>query len=102
MSKYKIGWIGLRVVRIGRASKTLQALGWIYAGRHGEINNRNGFNWLRPSQTESDFQTADWKRLASHGLQATAVWFSDAQWGKMSGITEKQWLNRVWIDGGKA
>ncbi|MGD1088714.1 MAG: hypothetical protein ABR955_08310 [Verrucomicrobiota bacterium] len=96
-SKYQIGWIGIRSSKIGRSARLLKNQGWMKIG-HAEINNRNGFNWIRPVQTVADFNSKDWRQLADAGLVGLAIWFCDAQWGKNAAITDVQWQNRALIE----
>jgi hypothetical protein len=96
-SKYKIGWIGLRVSRLGQSANRLHRDGWVKTG-HAALNNRNGFDWIRPVRTREQFQETDWMDFAAHGLEAIAVWFSDAQWGMIAGITDNQWRDRRIIE----
>lgn len=90
-SKYKVGWVGLRVSRTGRAGRALRQTGWM---RCDSAENRNGFDWLLPCKTRDQFHAMQWNTLAASGLDGIAVWFSDAQWGKSAGITDTQWQDR--------
>jgi hypothetical protein len=97
LSKYTTGWMGLRASKAGRSSKLLKRTGWIKLG-HADLNNRNGFDWVRPGRTHEQFLAADWRELAAAGLVGIAVWFSDAQWGLNAGVTDAQWCRRAIIE----
>jgi len=97
VSKYKLGWIGLRVAKHGKAASALKRAGWIRIG-HTELNNRNGWDWILPTVSGDRFDTQDWRPLATKGLEAIAIWFTDAQWGANTGITEYQWRDRRIIE----
>jgi hypothetical protein len=56
-SKYKIGWIGIRV------GKLLEGYGWMRLDP-ASPNNRDGFDWAMPSQTRNGFLETDWRKLA--------------------------------------
>jgi hypothetical protein len=96
-SKYKLGWICLRATRIGSAARLLKRAGWWKMG-HAEMNNRNGFDWVIPCRTESEFNSMDWVPFASRGLMAVAMWITDAQWKDSLAVTDTQWENRKFID----
>ena len=98
VSKYKLGWIGIRVRKIGRASSALKKLGYFTRSCHADINNRNGFDFIRPCVTGNQFDAYDWTMLAEAGLEGIAFWITDAQLGAVDGITDKQWLNRRVIE----
>ena len=93
VSKYTMGLIGLRVQVSGRATELLRKDGWVRM-HPAEINNRNGFNWVRWLRTKEEFQAMDWKRYQALGLEAVAVWITDAQWAADAAITDTQWRNR--------
>lgn len=97
-NKYKEGWIGIRAKRVGRAARALKRSGWMRTGGHAELNNRDGLDWLRPMKTREDFKSFDWAALANLGLNGVAFWFTDAQWGRSSGITGKQWRERAIVE----
>lgn len=89
-SKYQLGWIGLRVTRHGRAAATLKRSGWMRS-HHADRNNRNAFDWVKPTITHDQFDHTNWNDLASRGLEAVAFWLTDAQWGRNAGLTDRQW-----------
>ena len=91
-SKYQIGHIGLRISRVGNAGRLLAALGW--RQDHAQLNNRDAFGAVIPNKTREDFAAFDWSRLSTLGMEAVAVWISDAQWGANSGMTTAQWRAR--------
>jgi hypothetical protein len=88
-SPYRLGWIGIRHEKSGRASRLLRAQGWLRLG-HADLNNRNAFDWVRPTRTREEFRETDWRQIANLGLVGIAVWISDAQWGRDTGITDMQ------------
>lgn len=96
ISKFEMGWIGIRISVHGKSSKLLKSYGWIKLG-HAELNNRNGFDWVRPGITKEQFDQQDWTKLADTGLEAIAIWFCDAQWKNGSSLTNTQWKNRAII-----
>lgn len=96
-SKYQMGWIGIRASKVGRSSKLLKKQGWMKLG-HADLNNRNGFNWVRPVQEEKDFINKNWSELANVGLEGIAIWFTDAQWGADAAVTDVQWQKRAIIE----
>lgn len=93
-----MGWVGLRVSKLGKSSKILKRQGWFTTGGAAELNNRNGFNWIRPGKTNAQFNEIDWRELANAGLVAVAIWFCDAQWKFNAGITDAQWQNRAIVE----
>ena len=97
LSRYAVGWIGLRVERLGSASHALISSGWIKQ-HHADLYNRNAFDWVRPVQTREQFEATDWRPLSNLGLSGMAFWITDAQWGKNAGITDAQWMNRAIIE----
>lgn len=97
VSKYKLGWIGLRVERIGNATGWLKRNGWMKS-YPAQLNNRNAFNWVRPCRTHQEFKEMSWHPLAKNGLAGLAFWITDAQWENNSGLTDKQWQERVTIE----
>lgn len=97
VSAFKLGWVGIRVSKVGNASKILKRLGYFKSGP-ADLNNRNSFAWLRPGRTKAEFDAIDWRQLADAGLQGIAMWFTDAQWGHTAGITDVQWQDRRVID----
>ena len=98
MSAYKLGWIGIRVIRVGKAAKILKNDGWMKMSSGAEVNNRNAFNWMKPVVSREKFETMDWTKLANAGLEALAVWITDAQWGESAAITDHQWADRRVIE----
>lgn len=92
-SKYKMGWIGIRASKLGQAGRLLKNQGWIKI----TSDNRNALNWARPVRTNEQFMATDWSQIANAGLEGTAFWLSDAQWGANAGITDKQWQQRAII-----
>lgn len=97
VSKYTMGWVGIRCEKVGKASRYLSSKGW-FRQNHAQINNRNGFDWVRPVCEKSFFDKLDTKKLSDLGLTGVAMWLSDAQWGKNSAITDKQWISRKFIE----
>jgi len=85
--------IGIRVQTAGRATPLLRKDGWVRT-YHAALNNRNGFDWIRWLRTKEEFQAMDWKRYQALGLEAVAVWITDAQWAADAAITDTQWRNR--------
>ena len=65
---------------------------------HADINNRNGFDWVRPARTHEEFDATNWNELAGAGLVAVAFWHTDAQWGATAGLTDAQWQDRRLVD----
>lgn len=97
VSKYKLGWIGIRASRLGRSGRLLKKLGF-WKENHAQLNNRNGFNWVRPCKSAHDFKAIDWKALAAAGLDGVAMWITDAQWGSNAAVTDRQWQARIPIE----
>lgn len=64
----------------------------------GELSNRNGFNFIVPVVTRDQFESMDFRSLADAGFDGIAIWFTDAQWGHNSEITDAQWQNRAIIE----
>lgn len=93
-SAYRLGWIGIRASRVGKAARLLKADHWIEIDAAG-INNRNGFNWVHGNRTKEQFKSVDWQKLAEAGLVGVAAWVCDAQWGLDAGLTDAQWRDRV-------
>lgn len=96
-SHYVVGWVGLRVKRHGKAARKLTSLGWIRM-HHADLNNVNGFDWVRPSILKPQFLETDWRELERLGLDAVAVWYTDAQHGADAPITRSQWRERAFIE----
>jgi len=98
ISKYQIGWIGIRASKAGRAANLLKKDGWMKTQGHASLNNRDGFDWIRPLKTQDQFEATDWTRYSFKGLEGIAVWFTDAQWETQTGLTAAQWNNRSIIE----
>lgn len=96
-SKYKMGWIGIRVGRLGGAGRLLRDSGWLRLD-HSSPNNRDGFDWVLPCQTRSGFLAMDWRTLAGAGLEGMAFWVSSAQREADTGMTAAQWGERALIE----
>jgi hypothetical protein len=96
-SKYKLGFIGFRIEKWGQAKRFLKSLGG-WELNPAQLNNRNGFNYCLPCRTMEDFKKFDFRVKGFNGLKGIAIWFSDAQWGQNSSITDFQWQNRIQID----
>lgn len=91
MNKYEIGWIGLRVERLGRSAKLLRRMGFV---KTTPSVDRNGFNWLQITGTKDQFDAMFWTPLAKAGLKAVAVWYTDAQHDQNAAVTDLQWRAR--------
>ncbi len=89
LSKYKLGWIGLRCERANGVK--LKKIGFIDIGR---VNNKNGFDYIKPVVNKNDFA----EKCRGLPVNGTAIWFSDAQWGKNRSITDKQWQSRIILE----
>lgn len=97
LSKYQIGWIGLRARTLGNARKKLIADGWISVPMD-DLNNRNGFNFVIPLKTKDAYLKTCWSTLSDKGLNGIAMWISDAQWAKNKFVTYAQWKDRSIIE----
>lgn len=97
ISAYHLGWIGIRVSKVGRASKILKREGWIKM-HPADLNNRNGFSYVRPCRTEAEYLATDWSGFARAGMEAVAFWITDAQFGHTAAITDHQWKLRSIVD----
>lgn len=93
----KLGWIGIRASKVGKASAMLKGAGWIKLCP-ADVNNRDACNWVRPVRTEAEYLTSDWTPLANAGLEGVAFWVSDLQWGKSAAATTAQWSRRSVIE----
>ena len=99
VTAYNCGWIGLRVAKMGRARKLLKDGGWIkFTSPH---NNQAGWDWATCGVRPENFATFNFEKMAAAGLEATAVWYTDAQHGANGGVpTNRQWANRRRIEAG--
>ena len=91
VSALQLKWTGLRLNKIGKASKTLKKLGFWKCGV-GDVNNRNGFTHIRPGNIDKLLIVKELKKFNVDGL---LVQFTDLQWGRNVGLTDKQWQDRV-------
>lgn len=98
-NKYHVGWIGLRVQKLGRAASALKRQGWMRRARC-DANNRNAFDWVRPLQDHAQFMATDWSTLANRGLEGVAMWVCDAQLSREDAVTDQQWSERAFIEAG--
>lgn len=96
LSKYKVGFIGLRITKLGSSSKLLKKQGWMKLNH--PAHNRNSFDYIKWVISKDKFNSFDWQPFIKNNLEAIAVWCTDAQWGKDGGITDKQWKNRIQIN----
>ena len=97
VSKYKMGWIGIRVERSGKAARALKAAGF-WKMQASDVNNRNGFDWVKPGAMAGALDEMNFSAVSKLGLVGLAVWFCDAQWGQSSAVTDAQWQDRRIIE----
>jgi hypothetical protein len=92
-SKYQIGYIGIRVSKLGQAGKLLKSAMWAKHNPMG-LNNRNSFKFTKSGITKDQFFSFDFSSLKKAGLDGVAFWVSEAQILRNSSITDHQWSLR--------
>lgn len=92
VSRYKMGFIGMRLDKIGRARELMQKKGAMFFKPSDEPN---GFTVVFAVKFKENLTTAFVEKFHKQGARGVAFWISDAQWGNMEQMTREQFKNRV-------